>query len=80
MHSETERYQVRDAAGERKPIEILSGGGLWQAEIFHTFLSPSCRHLVVCHLVVVMPGDRYDEAAPRSEDPRAGFRVRAPDK
>ena len=21
----------------------------------------------------VMPGDRYDEAAPRSEDPRAGF-------
>ena len=25
MHSETQRYQVRDAAGERKPIEILSG-------------------------------------------------------
>jgi hypothetical protein len=39
MHSETERYQVRDAAGERKPIEILSGGDYGRLKSF----TPSCR-------------------------------------
>jgi hypothetical protein len=34
MHSETERYQVRDAAGERKPIEILSGGDYGRLKSF----------------------------------------------
>jgi hypothetical protein len=41
MHSETERYQVRDAAGERKPIEILSGGDYGRLKSF----TPSCHRL-----------------------------------
>jgi hypothetical protein len=44
MHSETHGYQVRDAAGERKPIEILSGVDYGEAEIFHTFPSPGLPH------------------------------------
>ena len=69
MHSETQRYQVRDAAGECKPMEILSGVDYAQAEIFHTFLSPgSCRHRVLS------PGSLQTQAI---RPPKGGLAVLA---